>query len=230
MIISEDRKFIFIHIPKTGGTSLSKAFAELGIRLRKPSRLRRVAFFFGFDRRFQSYRFSNHDNLSTVESVMSEDLFAEFYKFTIVRNPWDRLVSEYEFYFQGSDVYVPPRTRWRHRWVRKTKNFNEFVRAKAKRPDALQCSFLRGADGELKVDAILRQESLSSDFEGVCRTLNVDCELKRLNVTPVRRSYSEYYTKDLFEFVREKWADDVESFGYESTTWGDDLDSIKKAS
>ena len=73
MVINHDKKFIFIHIPKNGGTSMYKSFGQ-------PSK-----------------QYDWHIPAKYLRSVVSEEIWNTYYKFAFIRNPWDRLVSLYHF-------------------------------------------------------------------------------------------------------------------------------------
>lgn len=72
-MINHKHKFIFLHIPKTGGTSIGRA-------------LQRAC---GIEEKYESF-YIHYDDLT-------EDMLKEYFVFTFVRNPWDRLVSNYRF-------------------------------------------------------------------------------------------------------------------------------------
>ena len=170
----------------------------------------------GLNQSYQTYRFRTHGNLQSVERIMPSDLFHKYIKFSVVRNPWDRLVSEYEFFNQGSEVYQNVLKRRRHRWARDIKTFDEFVHAKAKRKDATQYYYLKNSKDALGVDNVLKQESLSLDFEKLCNRLDFQCQLTRYNTTQKRNPTASYFSKELNQFVMRHWSEDIELFGYQS--------------
>ena len=99
MIISPGRKFIFVHIPKTGGTALTLALETRAMkddiligdtpkaRARK-ARLRGVT---------SQGRLWKHSTLTDIAGLVSDDDIASFFTVTLVRNPWDRAVSYYHW-------------------------------------------------------------------------------------------------------------------------------------
>src|SRR5262249_5469512 len=81
MLISQNPRFLFVHIQKTGGTSLEKVLCaacpqvqQLGCR---------------------------HDHASSACKILGPD-YHDYFKFAFVRNPWDRLVSWYSMIVQYS--------------------------------------------------------------------------------------------------------------------------------
>lgn len=99
MIISRGRRYIFVHIPKTGGTALSlaleaRAMADdilIGDTPKARARKRRME---GMQ---SAGRLWKHARLSDIEGLVSRDEIADFFTFTLVRNPWDRVVSYYHW-------------------------------------------------------------------------------------------------------------------------------------
>ena len=99
MIISPGRKYIFVHIPKTGGTALALALEARAMkddiligdtpkaRARK-ARLRGVT---------SQGRLWKHSTLTDIAGLATDAEIADFFTVTLVRNPWDRAVSYYHW-------------------------------------------------------------------------------------------------------------------------------------
>jgi hypothetical protein len=220
-MICKDLKVIFVHIPKTAGQSIERFFLEqCGLT---------------WEQRSQFLLRPNSDpqlgpkrlaHLTAAEYVscghLSQEDFADYYKFSFVRNPWDRLVSEYYFYNYHQKY-----------------SFKEFVLhgfpGKAMEDDYRhimpQYDFLYDSQGERIVDFVGRFENLKADFNVICDTLNI----KRRNLPHVneskqrkynrlldlllpfksqKRKYSEYYDKETMEIVAERYKKDIETFKY----------------
>ncbi|WP_156427486.1 sulfotransferase family 2 domain-containing protein [Thiohalocapsa sp. ML1] len=153
------------------------------------------------------------------------DHFPHFYKFTFVRNPWDRIYSQYRFQ--------------RHVMIHKLPEMFAFAQCSF-RDWLLQCAdayavpnrFLFGVDraifgrhltnqldwvtldGEIAVDFIGRFEHLDADFAKVCEALGAPLALPKHNVTPSSNDYRDAYDDETRALVAQWHARDIAHFGY----------------
>jgi hypothetical protein len=89
MVVCHMRKIIFIHIPKTAGSSIEHLLRDEG---------RYELDFIGV----RNGR-STHHYMGIELKMILKDLYPKYYKFSFVRNPYDRLISEY-FWCRIKDV------------------------------------------------------------------------------------------------------------------------------
>lgn len=206
MLISDEKRFIFVHNRKVAGTSVRDRLAPHA--LPPPSgRLTKLLSRAGLRRDYRRRLFRQHAPLRDAQASMSASRFARYLKFAFVRNPWDRLVSEFEF------IRGFPGHR-RHRRVASMEGIAEFVDFQAKRHDAFQLELLLDREGRLAMDFIGRFENLEADFREVCRRLDLDIEpLPRLNASR-RRDYRRYYDDATAERVADVWRREIEAFDY----------------
>ncbi len=99
MIVSPGRGYIFVHIPKTGGTALAmaleaKARADDILIGDTPKARRRRHRLKGHP---TAGRLWKHSRLADIEGLVPRAAFPRFRVFTIVRNPWERLASYYHW-------------------------------------------------------------------------------------------------------------------------------------
>ena len=90
MIISDSKKFIFIHIPKTAGTSIAAALRQY--QNPKCNALHSNS----FDRK--------HPTTNEIKTHLGEERFNQYYKFAFVRNPWDRVLSNYYWHIKQGEL------------------------------------------------------------------------------------------------------------------------------
>jgi hypothetical protein len=197
-MISFQKGFLFVHIPKTGGNSIQtvlRDYSEDEIVAKNPRQdgVERFAV------RNPKYELKKHSALAEYRDAMGNEQFSKLYKFTVIRNPWDRMVS---FYF------TPGRQKeWNAREFEKlilqTKPAADYLRLKKD-----------DADPFANVDRIIRFENLEEDFRAVCDQLKIVASpLPKYNRSE-REHYSKYYDAKLREIVRERFADEIKAFGY----------------
>ena len=186
-MIDYNRKFIFVHIPKTGGSSIESA---LGLKGR------------------QHLPFKFHTNK------------LKYFKFTVVRNIYDKLVSWFLFhrtYNKGNLIQY--KTTFSE-WVKNDMPLHHFPFAgtanKMKNKSPLSdIDFLEDFDGNIKMDYIINFKNLQSGFNDVCSHLNLtNIKLPHKKNRKSNKHYTEYYDEKTKQIVAEKYAKDIEYFGY----------------
>lgn len=219
-MICREYKCIFIHIPKTAGQSIENFFFNLvgssrGQGGRKPGAVKLA-----------------HPTAEEYVRTgrMTEEEFSSYYKFSFVRNPWTRLVSEYKY----------------RNYIKKY-SFRDFVlhnlpergHDDAYRHVMPQHEYLYGPSGKLLVDYVGRFENLQPDFDFVCSKLGInESRLPHVNSanTPTYASahplrarikeilfrdkephhinYVDYYDDETRTVVAEMYKKDIELFSY----------------
>ncbi len=97
---------------------------------------------------------------------MPAETFDRYFKFAFVRNPWDRLVSEYEFLLERP-------SHGRHARVKKLDGFKHFIEMQIPRKDAYQINMLCDRQGNLLMDFVGKLENLESDWQTVCTRIGI---------------------------------------------------------
>jgi hypothetical protein len=198
-MISFQKRFLFVHIPKTAGNSIQSVLRdysedELVALRREQDGVER------FGLRNPKYKVKKHSTLAEYRAALGEAEFGRLYKFTCARNPWDRMVSYYFTPTQQAEV-----------WDRK--KFRKIISSAAPVADYLRLN--KGKEDPFaNVDFIMRFENLADDFRTVCAALDISpTSLPRYNRSK-REHYSKYYDEELRELVRERFAAEIERFGY----------------
>lgn len=95
-IISNTHKYIFIHIPKTGGTTITSGLSvfntPIDIELGGTAFGEKIAPLY-----VEKYKIGKHTTAQKLKTVIGEDTFSKFFTFAFVRNPYDRILSIYSF-------------------------------------------------------------------------------------------------------------------------------------
>lgn len=190
-----DRKrAIFVHIPKCAGVAVKRAlFDNLS---------------------------GGHMKLTAYCRVFEPELFLTYFKFTFIRNPWDRLVSAYHF-LRGGGYGVADRN-WFDRELSNYRDFDEFVRNWLRQENIHkhihfhpQVEFLEDQNNSgIKVDFIGLYENIESDFTHIATRLGVSNRLQKGNASS-HKSYKDYYCETTREIVRKIYLRDIERFGYD---------------
>ena len=151
-----------------------------------------------------------HQNIWQIFNAVEREKFAAYYKFGFVRNPWDRAVSLYE---RKEGLRLKPQLSF--------EQFVEWMRYASCTcihpvPHRYQLDWFVSPHGDVIVDFIGKFENLASDWAKVAARLNIAAApLPMLNVNADRpRDYTSYYTERTRGIVAERFAVDVEYFGY----------------
>jgi hypothetical protein len=227
MIVSFERKFIFLRTMKTGSTSVELALAELCgpddiltnvskfeehrrgrgqqnniVPLESVPFWSRLAWAFGLDAKKAGIQLPNHAYARTVRRLVTPEQWAAFTKITIERNPWDREVSHYLY---------------RKRNGKESGTFAEFVR-RGWRRRTIPNFDIYAIDGKIVADEVMRFESLSDDFDAVMRRLGVENppQLRHLNISRPgeKADYRTFYDDRTRATVARRYAREIEAFGY----------------
>jgi hypothetical protein len=201
--------FLFIHIDKSAGTSIQRGLQPHAFP-RVDSRLRRRLVLLGGLNRLGLHRlveFPEHVTARVVQNCLPPATYAGLYKFAVVRNPWDRLVSRYAQLLRNPDQ--PSRHT-----DKAVNGFEDFVRWEIARNKSHQHTYVCDANGKMIVDFIGYFERLEEDFAKICGRLQVNASLPKANSSK-HEDYRSYYTPATRELVAEHYRRDIESFGYD---------------
>lgn len=207
MLISLKHKFIFIHIPKTGGTSIRQVLEEYSddIRLHLTSSAKAMV----ANRQAAGLSVNPpHATLNTSANMLDVDL-SEFIVVCVVRNPVDRLVSYYKYLKHKNKAH-------RLHPAANSLSIDDFVEHfildKGHDTKAQFSYFAPNKDLIVKGHAVLRFENLESDFAQMQTTLGMPSKkLPTLNQSITQEiTVSCASKKNLMDFE----AQTVELFGY----------------
>ena len=205
-MISHARHCIFVHIPKTGGTSIEDVIWP------KPRRGEDLWMGFIAPGR-NKYQTGGLQHLLArqIRIEVGGDVFTRYFKFSIVRNPWDRVISQYSYLKQRPDLQD-------YFGVKADAPLAQYLAA-ISRSDHVQVmpqlNFLRDGNGTMLVDLVGRFETLAQDAREIFRRIGIDDAVMPHEAKSDRRSgYRDYYDDETRERVTELYAEDIAHFGY----------------
>ena len=229
MIISHTHKFIFIKSEKTAGTSVEAVLSEhcKGSDIVVPindfphNRNEKGEFIHRSMNADEEYRrIGQHVDAQTIRRKVPAEVWNDYFKISITRNPWDRAVSDF-FWKRRQDPALKPRKRFYHylgvpfnepALIRE--HFTEF----AKSDELGNNDRFYTIDDQLCVDFVIRYENLLEDIAEVCRRIGLPpIELPNLKTgfRKKRYHYSAYFNEESKAIVAEKHKNDIRLFGYE---------------
>ena len=215
MLLSIKHRFLFVHIAKTGGTSVRASLRPL--RWRDP----------WYWPMFLCNRFSHlsghriatklprHAKIVAAKELLPRELFDELFKFAFVRNPWDLQVSSFHHI-----------RRERPHYLGRHQDFDGFLRWKLdpQRPYQyhldtsleLQSDYLIDLYGEVVVDFIGRYERLEADFAEACRRIGIPQPTlaHKRRATDRTKDFRSYYSDETAALVAKHFERDIELLGY----------------
>lgn len=206
---SASKSIIFTHIPKTGGTSIEKAFGQV----------------------IQDSK-GKHATIERIKDHLleqkKENYYKEAFKFTIVRNPFDQLYSFWNYHVNIiGDITI----------FTFEKDFNDFLKNLDLKNKSVALSQIYKQDEQavfqgrivwgqlfqkqyayigknLQLDFIGRFERLHQDFELIKKITNVKIHLPHLNNASKKKPYWMRYDKKGREIAEELLEEDLKTFNY----------------
>lgn len=212
MIYSKTHNYIFVHAPKTGGTSLALALEAkvgrddilLGDTPKARKRRGRVK---GVEARGRLWK---HSTLSDIEGLVSDADMRAARVFTLVRNPWDRIVSYYHW-LKGQSFEHPAVG------LAKSVAFSEFLHAPMTRESfrrGTYASYVTRSDAIEQCDLFLRLEQIDEDLARLESLLDLKLAPMPHENRSERGDYRGFYSQSDRDLVSEFASEDITRFGY----------------
>jgi len=231
-MISHQDKCLFVHIPKAAGQSVESIFVKrMGLTWQErealllrpnsdpkkgPPRLAHLT----------AHEYIEYDYISASQ-------YQQYFKFSFVRNPWARIVSEYIYRrSHGDSAYQSDFKTFLFKNLPIADSDNYILAKDYYRHILPQVDFLYDQEGQCLVDFIGKFETLQQDFDHVCQQLKIEqTALPHKNKTTTeprfkrllnrlwpkeqqKYHYSNYYDAESKEFVAQLYAKDIEIFDY----------------
>ncbi|MDT9598891.1 sulfotransferase family 2 domain-containing protein [Sphingosinicella rhizophila] len=188
---------VFVHVPKAAGTSINLAL-------------------YG--------RFVGHPHASDICRWAPSEVRA-LPLFSVVRNPWDRLVSAYRFVRRGVGIGEARAGIWKSEryQVPEFRSFEIFVKDWLARRDIVrldgvfrpQWLFVCDSDRKPLPEHIGRLEDLAPTYDFIRQNLGAAPHFAHTNLSGEAVDYRKLYTPDLVRQVGDLYAEDISIFRYD---------------
>ena len=179
-------RFVFVHINKTGGSSVEKA-------LKIP--------------------FEHKTALEIIEEIGRKNWDRKL-TFTVIRNPWDKVVSHYHYRVKTNQTNLRDNPIEFKEWVERTYGNQDVHYYDDPKMFMPQMNWITDKNGNILVDEIIHFENLDDEFNEVLEKLGKNTTLPHVKSSN-RGNYREYFDEETIEIVRSWFERDIERFGYQ---------------
>lgn len=204
MLISHKHKLLTIDIPKTGTRSLRESLYPLGAVdiVGEP---------------LLSSDFYQHATALQIKNTFKSNNWdwSAYFKFTIVRNPWDRYFSFFKYFHSYREKYLNKSKdiTWSEPAIKQgeycvqlfKKESNDKIMRSIINNHIPQCDYFLDVNGNFIVDHIARFDDFNNEFYFLCEKIG----LKPLSLQHENRSKNffdkkHFYTDETIELVKQK--------------------------
>lgn len=203
-MVSHKHKFIFVHVPKTAGNSIQNhliEYSEDNIKVSEAQAQYNIdskSYLDRFEIRSSDEKFKIHKHTTLNQYYVKwreeyEDIEG-YFKFGVIRNPWDRAISYY--FWKG------------HKSFNKRKFMNDLFQR--------SCAdyFYVEKYKDHKLDYVIRFENLQEGFNTVCDRIGIPQQQLPFANKSKHKHYTEYYDEETKQIVAKKYARDIDYFEY----------------
>lgn len=199
-----DTNSIFVHVPKAAGVSIATSlYGSLA---------------------------GGHMKMEDYRKLFRPEAIESMFIFTVVRNPYDRIYSAYNFLM--SNGMSPGDEEFRRRVLTNCPSFEHFVMDFLPRDEVRnhvhfvpQSHFLKGRNGLAQVlDFVGRFETLREDFDLIRKHVKPNARLRHSNKTPgsTAADYRQAYSPAMIDRVKELYGESTKLLGYDFEGWSDE--------
>ena len=202
-MISHEYKFIGVHIPKTAGTSIINALEEYMEKIPK----KYIPGHVYYRKEHDHSGLYDHASLQEIYLELKKEKFSEYYKFSVVRNPWDRLASWYIHHHHQHPGFIKrnlspekfklfvmsipniienkldPLQDLRYRDFKR--DIDDFIAIFRPQHDWLS------VNGEMCMDKIIKVENLNEEFYQLPFVIEINEKIKEENMSGKRQPIDE---------------------------------------
>jgi len=178
--------FVFIHINKTGGTSVRRAL---------------------------SLNVEHRTALGKIEQFGQREWDRRF-TFAVVRNPWSKVLSHWNYRRKKDITGLGVAPLDFNNWVQRAYGLQDPLFYDKPKMFMPQSQWICDSDGRVLVDSVARFEELEHDFSVACKSIGTSVTLPHMNAS-FSNTCSEMYNSESIEIVETWFAEDIDRFSYE---------------
>jgi hypothetical protein len=216
-MLSLKKQFLFIHVPKTAGNSIQNILRNYSednivIQGKHQDGIER------FEVTNDKYEVTKHSTLKHYQQILDPPIYKKLFKFSTIRNPYERMISWYFSPHRGV-----------REWVRE--DFINLVAAVPTLRDYIGLSSISSLEAIINklglsinlkppkldrdLDLLMRFESLEQDFKILCQKIDIPYEPLPIRNQSERQHYTHYFDGELKEIVANKFREEIEFGGYD---------------
>jgi hypothetical protein len=217
-MISHQYKCIFIHIPKTAGTSIEQKlghFQELKRGVQDHRSICQIEPVSLIDLTKACVGLDSSLLIRQIKKMIKDkrtnfnQCYHTYFKFSFVRNPWARIFSWYKNVMRDE-------LHQRRFGVKENCTFKEFLTKHMDQGELKpQLFWLLDKKGNMPFDFIGRFENLSSDFSYVAEKIGLKNKILPKLVSGDGQPYTEFYDPEMIDIVSRKYKNEIEHFKFE---------------
>lgn len=205
-LVSHKKRFIYIKNVKVAGTSIEAYFDKYCIPVEKDYKQNHSVSYIESPYGIRTGRMKmentpiiNHSSAIDIKKYIGDNQFNSYFKFCVIRNPYDKMVSLYFF-----------TKNWK-------KEHNLTFKDFCKEYDCKNIDRYY-IDGESCIDFYIRFEYLLEDLEELCKILDIEFQKEELqhykSEFREKKPYQEFYNEETREIVYNKHREEFEKFNY----------------
>ena len=194
-LVSESNKVIYMKCGRTAGTPMHRILNQIGVvEVSRP----------------YFYKTGNNEWL---ENITDEEIKSDYFVFTFVRNPFERLISGWNAYVSSGKV---------------DRNFEKFIKHRGTGGYWLysdgsisndhwfpQSKYVEFDDGERFCNFVGKFENLEEDWKLLSTKIEIQQQIKKTRHNTTEEYYKSFYTEELIEIISDFYKRDLELFNYE---------------
>lgn len=199
------RKLVYIHVPKCGGNSVKSLKTDKIIT-------------WSHNLRKEGYLTYPNSKMYGYKKIFPGLINYFYYSFTIVRNPWSRAFSAYNYLCKGGNNHKDFLDF--EKYVKEYNSFEDFIKnglllaSKEQLHFKPQTFWLLGAKNKLTVEKVIKLEQVDEDFPKLMSDFDIEFDSLKKENKSTNLNYKNFYNQELIDIVADIYKEDIKLFNY----------------